>query len=220
MDLSNIDLLSLQTSFMQKDIFVQALCRALNPYFQELSDSVKQVYIYGRLDELDEEAIDSLAWQFHVDFYDYTMTLNQKRELVKQSKILHKIKGTPAAVERAATTVFGKSKLKEWYEYGGKPYFFGIDLDITESGVDEKSLEKLEMLIMAYKNERSWLDFIHMYLTSHCKVYYAATTCSGESITVYPYQKRNLETHCKVKVAIGNATGLENITVYPKKEAK
>ena len=51
MDLNDIDLLILQTSYMQKDNFVQALCKALNPYFQQLSDNVRLVYIYGRIDE-------------------------------------------------------------------------------------------------------------------------------------------------------------------------
>ena len=217
MDFKNIDLLSLQTSYMQKDPFVQAVCKALNPYFQQLSDKVRLVYIYGRIDELDEEAIDSLAWQFHVDFYDYFLPIDKKRELVKQSKVLHKIKGTPAAVERAVGTIFGKSKLKEWYEYGGKPYFFGIDIDITDEGVTEEKFNKLETLIFAYKNKRSWLEYIHMYLTNKSKLIYASAMCMGEEITVYPYTPSDIESTGQINIATGQATGVENVICYPKK---
>ena len=53
MNLDNIDLLSLQTAFLRQDKFVQALCKAFNPYFQKLSEDTKLGYIYGRIDELD-----------------------------------------------------------------------------------------------------------------------------------------------------------------------
>lgn len=216
MDLNDIDLLSLQTSYMQRDRFVQALCKALNPYFQQLSDNVKLVYIYGRIDELDEGAIDSLAWQFHVDFYDYSLPISKKRELVKQSKILHRIKGTPVAVERAATTVFGKTKLREWFEYSGEPYFFGLDIDVTDQGVTEENIKKLETLIYAYKNERSWLDYIHMYLTNRQKLFYGTSIFSGEEITVYPYTPKEIGTNGKITIGIGWGCGSEVIEVYPK----
>ncbi|MBA8967728.1 phage tail protein I [Clostridium butyricum] len=179
-DLNKIDLLSLQTSYMQKDNFVQALCKALNPVFQKLSDSTRLVFIYGRIDELEEEAIDSLAWQFHVDFYDYTLSLDQKRELVKKSIYLHMIKGTPKAVEEACATVFGKTKLKEWFEYGGKPYFFGLDVDITEVGASPEELKKLDILIDVYKNKRSWIDYINLFIASKGDIYIGASTLISE----------------------------------------
>lgn len=112
MELNNIDLLSLQTSYMQQDSFVKALCKALEPYIKILDEATILTYIYGRVDKLDEDTIDSLAWQFHVDFYDYTLTLEKKRQLVKSAIRLHRIKGTPQAVIDASTTVFWKDKIK------------------------------------------------------------------------------------------------------------
>ncbi|NFH90893.1 phage tail protein I [Clostridium botulinum] len=217
MELSKINLLSLQTSYLQKDVFVQALCKALNPYFKKLSDSIRLVYIYGRIDELDEEAIDSLAWQFHVDFYDYTLSLDQKRELVKKSKMLHRIKGTPKAVEEAATTVFGKTKLQEWFEYGGKPYFFGLNVDITEVGCTPEELKKLDNLIKAYKNKRSWVDYINLFIASKGNIYVAATTVTSEEIEVLPWCITEINSKINVNIPISICSS-EIIEVYPKEE--
>lgn len=216
MNLSNIDLLSLQPSYLQNDKFVQALCKALNPYFQQLSDEVKLVYIYGRIDELEEEVVDSLAWQFHVDFYDYTLPLSRKRELVKKSRYLHKKKGTPAAVEEACKAVFGRTKLEEWFEYNGKPFFFKMYIDITGHGASEEELNKIDRLIDAYKNTRSWCELISIYYTSICNMYIGSATVTGEVITVYPWMNRKIETICNVHIPVSEVNGTEYITVYPK----
>ncbi|NEZ47952.1 DUF2313 domain-containing protein [Clostridium niameyense] len=40
----------------------------------------------------------------------------------------------------------------------------------------------------------------------------------AETITVYPYNPREIELKGTIKLALGDSTGLENITVYPRKE--
>lgn len=155
MDLSNISLLSLQTKYMQRDVVVQALCEVLEPYFQKLSDDVRLVYIYGRIDELKEDIVDELAWQFHVDFYENSLPIDKKRMLVKNSLRWHKIKGTPAAVEEVSNTIFGYSYVDEWFNYDGNPYMFKVVTDIT---VISKGLKDFYRVIDSVKNTRSHLE--------------------------------------------------------------
>lgn len=217
MDLSNISLLDMQPLHLQNDNFIKALCKALDPYFKKLSDNIKTVYIYGRLDELEEDEIDSLADQFHVDFYDYKLSLDKKRQLVKNSIKLHKIKGTPAAVEEVASTVFGRTKLKEWFEYGGKPFFFSMDIDITDRGASPGELKKLDDLINAYKNKRSWVDILNIYYSVKGQVYYGLTLVQGESITVYPWSPKDIETRGSITVPIVQSKDVEQISIYPKR---
>lgn len=177
MDLNKIDLLSLQTSYMQKDNFVQALCKALNPVFQKLSDSTRLVFIYGRIDELEEEAIDSLAWQFHVDFYDYSLSLNQKRELVKKAIRWHKIKGTSQSVIETVTSLFSNTTLQEWFEYNGNTFCFKVYIDVIQEILTEENLKKVYELIYKYKNKRSWLEalIITLHAYNESKVYLGCT---------------------------------------------
>ncbi len=217
MKLDNISLIELQPSILKNDPVIQGICEAMEPYFRKLAKDVRLTYIYGRIDELEENVIDELAWQFHVDFYDYKLSLEKKRTLVKNSIRWHRIKGTPQAVIEVATSVFGRTKLKEWFEYGGEPYFFSLDIDITEQGASKENLNKLDTLIDAYKNKRSWVDVINLFLTNKGTIYFGSVMTVGEEITVYPWQSTDVESKGKIYVANGQHTGLENITLYPRR---
>lgn len=216
MELSNIDLLSLQTAYMQQDPFVKALCKALEPYFKMLDEDIILTYIYGRIDELDEKVVDSLAWQFHVDFYDYTLSLEKKREIVKNSIRLHRIKGTPQAVIDASTTVFGRTKLREWFEYDSDPFYFSLDVDVTETGASPEQLKKLDILISAYKNKRSWLEILNIFLTTRGTISIGAITIMGEEIVVYPWAPKDISSKINYTVPIAQISSNETIITYPK----
>lgn len=216
MDLSNLDLLDLQTSYMQQDPTVKAICNTLGPYFKKLSDDVKLVYIYGRLDELDETLIDELAWQFHVDFYDYTLPLEKKIDLVKNSIRWHQIKGTPQAVTEVATSIFGRTKLKEWFQYEADPYFFMLDIDVTEQGASEENLKKLDILINEYKNTRSWIDVINIFFTTKGDISFGVLSIDAEEITVYPWTPKDVNSKINYTIPISQSASNETITTYPK----
>jgi phage tail P2-like protein len=115
--------------------------------------------IYPAIDTLDEKLIDYLAVQMHVDEYDDTADLEVKRQQVKQSFLLHRLKGTKYAVQRAVSTVYQSAKVEEWPEYSGNPYHFRVT-GITAPMNETKTINKLVRLINAYKNTRSWLDYV------------------------------------------------------------
>lgn len=48
--------------------------------------------------------------------------------------------------------------------------------------------------------------------------YIGMITLSGEEITVYPYSPKSIESKGSIYIATGSNTGLENVTVYPRKE--
>ena len=115
--------------------------------------------IYPAIDTLDEKLIDYLAVQMHVDEYDDTADLEVKRQQVKQSFLLHRLKGTKYAAQRAVSTVYQSAKVEEWPEYSGNPYHFRVT-GITAPMNETKTINKLVRLINAYKNTRSWLDYV------------------------------------------------------------
>lgn len=117
------------------------------------------VLIYPAIDSLNEQLIDYLAVQMHVDEYDDTETLDVKRQQVKQSFLLHRLKGTKYAVQKAVSTVYQSAKVEEWPEYSGEPYHFRVT-GITAPMNETKAINKLVRLINAYKNTRSWLDYV------------------------------------------------------------
>lgn len=115
--------------------------------------------IYPAIDKLDEELIDYLAEQMHVDEYDSTAALPVKRQQVKESYLLHKFKGTKWSVQKAVATVYQSAVVQEWPEYDGQPYHFRVTL-ITAPLSGTESLDRLIRMIKAYKNVRSWLDYV------------------------------------------------------------
>jgi hypothetical protein len=90
------------------------------------------------------------------------MDLETKRKLIKQSIAWHRMKGTPAAVEAVVSAAFDTSTVQEWWEYGGKPYFFKV---VTEDATTNSgTIERMKRAIESIKNTRSWLEKIEFIL--------------------------------------------------------
>ena len=142
---------------IRNDPQVQAIDAAITPQLQAVSQAVEECIILARLDELSETVVDLLAWQYHVDFYDKGLPIEQKRILVKTSIDVHRHKGTPYAVQTVVTAILEGAKVLEWFEYGGNPYHFKVAL-ITGPMAGTGIIEKLVKAINLTKNTRSWLD--------------------------------------------------------------
>lgn len=129
---------------------------------------------------------------------------------------MHQIKGTPVAVEEAVTTIFGRTKLKEWFEYDGDPYCFSLDIDITDTGASPEELTKLDRLIDAYKNKRSWLNIIKIFFTTIGDLKIGAITIDSEEVVVYPWTPDEIESTIDITIPIAQISGYEEIITYPK----
>jgi len=112
---------------------------------------------------LSEEVLDILAYQFHIEGYDLATTIEEKRNFIKKAIEMHRYKGTKWAIERVLEILDLNGNIKEWYEYGGRPYYFKVEVDINKTlgnkiVLSAETQQKLLNLISDYKNERSWLD--------------------------------------------------------------
>lgn len=183
--LDNIKLQSIVPSSIGRDEQVKALCQAIDVKLQRVAAKTELVLLLPRLNALPEEIIDELAWQYHVDFYDYSASLEKKRSLVRQAIAWHKRKGTPAAVEEVCTAVFKTAKVFENWEYGGEPYHFQVRL-IEEAVPDEKVIDNLQRAIQQTKNTRSWLDGLSFYRGLFGTLYFGAVVYQHKSVTIYP----------------------------------
>ena len=162
-DLQSVSLIDILPPNLLADKQIYAAARALDDELQKITAVTRNALLLPRLDELSEEVIDLLAWQWHVDFYEPVgMDIDTKRRLIKNSIAWHRIKGTPAAVEQVVSAVFDTSHVQEWFEYGGKPYHFKV---VTEDvTTDQEVLKRMRRAINAAKNTRSWLETIEFIL--------------------------------------------------------
>ena len=244
-DIYEVKLLDLLPPNLRHDPDIIAASKAVDDEFLLVVNEAKHCIIMPRIDELESDLVDLLAWERHVDFYDTSLPLEIRRTLVKNSIRWHKRKGTPAAVEEIVTEIFGKGQVEEWFEYGGVPYSFRINIEVEDQEITEEALARMDSLVNKTKNARSWLEVINIYLISRLRMFLACNTASTEEITVYPEIKTNIESAAKmrlasaiiisddvkiypyikqnlasmgsIKAAIGN-NNTEEITIYPRKE--
>lgn len=121
---------------------------------------IDRVRIISNIDGLDETVLDILARDFKVDWWDADYSLEEKRRTLKDSWRVHKVLGTKAAVETALRAIYPKAQVQEWFEYGGKPYRFKLDIDLTGELSDAARPWRVLERVNFYKSLRSHLDSI------------------------------------------------------------
>jgi phage tail P2-like protein len=138
---------------------VQAICYAIDKEFTEIYGEIPDISFIPNIEVQISPLLDILGWQFHVDVWQgWSGALDDetKRQLILESLRWHSKKGTKWVVEQMLNTVFKQGSVTEWYEYGGRPYFFRI---VTlDDIVDPVQLQTVLNAVYAVKNERSWLD--------------------------------------------------------------
>lgn len=118
---------------LKNDENMLTLGRVIARELQENIRLARLSIIYARIDDLEEEVLDVLANDLHVDWYEDSYPIEAKREVIKNSVKVHKRLGTKYAVETALGSVFPYSEVEEWFEYGGTHHRFRIVLDMTKA---------------------------------------------------------------------------------------
>ena len=146
---------------LMDDARLLAVKFALEPQLRLVSEAARETLFLPRLNILDEQLLDVLAEQYHSDFYDLQLSAAQKRALIRDAILWHRRKGSPAAVEEVATKVFRDAHVSEWFQYGGEPYFFRIEMDVSadDETADFDTMNRLRKAVYESKNARSWLEY-------------------------------------------------------------
>lgn len=158
MRLDNLDFIKLLPRFMREDKAVQGLAAAMNDIIHDLAASVSKLSTWDCIDELNEAALDELAWELNIEWYDKNAAITVKREIVKDSDIVHQFLGTKWAVERVINTYFGDGEIEEWFEYGGEPGHFRV-LSSNPS-INNTRLDEFLSLLQRVKRASAKLDAV------------------------------------------------------------
>lgn len=171
-DLYSLSLLDILPPSIKEDLQVKAMAEALDPELQGVSQDIREALILSRIDELPENVVDLLAWQFHVDFYELAKTLAMKRETVKGSILWHRKKGTVWAIKEALAMLGIKAEVTEWWRIpDAVPYTFHVEAEIsagfwsTYPNIDEATAAIRHAIFMS-KAARSWLAFLKTVIRS------------------------------------------------------
>lgn len=112
--------------------------------------------VYSRIDTIPESALDTIAYDFNIGWYDYRFNAEEKRRIIKEAFKIYRFIGTRYAVETALKSVYPKSNVEEWFEYEGEPYHFR--LTIHDNANDKAKCKLFLQKIKFCKNARSVLD--------------------------------------------------------------
>lgn len=115
------------------------------------------------IDLVDASALPHLAEQFHITGDEgWLLASNEieQRDLIKNAIILHKHKGTKYAIERVCEVLNLRGEVSEWFEYGGEPYYFKVDISLTKRRISSELVQVLIRMVNEFKNVRSWLEEI------------------------------------------------------------
>ena len=143
---------------LKDDPEINALGRAIAGQLQITAQQIRRNIIYARIDELDEQTLDILAYDLHVDWYDHSYPIEVKRQTIKDSVKIHRRLGTKYAVETVLKDIFPGAYTEEWFQYGGTPYCFRLFLPVGDGGVSQEKQRSVLSRIWYYKNLRSHLE--------------------------------------------------------------
>lgn len=180
--------------------------------FAQIDLTALLVYL---VDIVDASALPSLAGQLHVQGLEgwlFAANEQEKRELIKQAIELHKYKGTPWAVRRVLEILSLPGTISEWFEYGGKAYFFKVEIKLINQG---NLFNNLVDLIHEYKNVRSKLEALIVWIINQSAIpVIGSALYGGEITTVLPFQVLEVQQTKPFYFGTGQWS-LEITSIYP-----
>ena len=141
--------------------------------------------LMAAVDSLEERILDYLAVELRTPAYEDSLPLETKRTLIKGTLPYYASLGTPAAVDWVIKAVFGNGGIDEWFNYGGEPHHFQVNIPIAGM-ITPKMMEELRRMIASVKRLTSWLDSIITYLELDGKVYITPFLGKPMPITTLP----------------------------------
>ena len=194
---------------LQKDPSAVALAEAMADLLARRPEEIEQLRIYPVIDRLDERLLDILAYDFKVDWWDADYSLEEKRRTLKDSWRVHKLLGTKAAVEMAISAIYPRTTVLEWWEYGGEPYHFRLDINITNDSIDSVKQRRVMERLEYYKSLRSHNDGVTYFVEAAPAIAKAVTTVAAMQETAHVPLELPVPIIKPVAVArVGVVTGL------------
>lgn len=181
MKLQDLKLSEFLPQYMQSDETAKAFEYAVQRQILKVISEISNLKIYISIDTQPESVLDELGWQFNIPEYASTLPIDAKRNLVKTAITTHRRRGTVAAVRQVVTDIFGDARLEEWFEYGGKPYYFKV----YASNVTTVEQALLFKSIASSQNVRSILEAIIIKLIFENTLYFGSVVQVADIVNVF-----------------------------------
>ncbi|MCX4326461.1 MAG: phage tail protein I [Lachnospiraceae bacterium] len=193
---------------LKRDKSMLTLGEIISKELHVTAAGIKKNIIYANIDTLSETWLDMLAYDLHVDWYDYDYPLETKKAIIKDSIKVHQKLGTKYAVETSLSNIFKDVKVSEWFEYGGKPYYFRIDIDTGGNELAGNAYAIILSKVRFCKNLRSHCDGIYISLNGGTAIVaVTAAECIGTTLKVKAKTINKLKTNETICVMAAERIG-------------
>ncbi len=155
-----------------------------------------------------------LAWATSVDYWQEDWDEQTKRNVIKAAWLVHKIKGTRTAVKQMIAAFGYAATLKEWFNIGGTPGTFEINVDVFGLGISQEIEQVIYNLVRLTKPVSRHISKLRVMLTTRLTQHYSLAAISGETTTILPYIPSKIITTCNQAFACA-LQSLDSTTIYP-----
>lgn len=221
-NLADLKLLDILPSSIRNDDQIRAMTEAIQPELDAIQQAIPFVELYSRIDELPEPILRMLAWEHRVYRYEWQLaeTIEEKRQLIKDSFELNIRRGTRWSIERVFQILGINATLLEWFEYDGNPFNFRVS--IYERNGQAPTPEKIDLMlnmVSKYKPLRSPLESVD--LTTSTEGY--ANGYTGAAITATMVMEVAAVLYNTIEVTTNapvlSASGIDIVaTTYPESD--
>lgn len=171
------DYLSSAPAVLLADPGWKALLELESAYLQDTVGLIENAVIWARAAELSSRQMATLAYDLKADWWDESQTDAEKLKAFENIMAVHRMMGTKAAIVRGVEPVYPNTTVEEWWEYGGEPYHFR--LQIRSATVDQDKLQSVLDRVKYYKNARSVMDEVAFLAETVQSLVYALAVCAG-----------------------------------------
>ena len=141
-------------------------------------EAADRIRIYTQIDSQPEEILDVLARQFKVDWYRNDYPIDTKRRIIRTAIEVRRFCGTEWATQQTIQSLYPDAKIKEWYKYGGRPGYWRLYVDFTNSELTIQSPKEIERFLGYARRYTAHLEYItYSAILKKCSCYTAAAHC-------------------------------------------
>lgn len=132
--IENVNLYDLVPDNIRDDAQVKASIDAINGELQAVSALSYLPLIWSRIDELDGDTLDHLAWQLDSKIWRDAWPVSLKRSVIKTVIATKSKKGTRSAVTKSLESLGSAAVIQEWHELTpqGTPHTFEITVTVND----------------------------------------------------------------------------------------
>jgi hypothetical protein len=112
---------------------------------------------------------------------------------------------------------FDETEIQEWFEYGGNVWHFKVFLGKVAIPIADfgATYDSVFNLIMDYKNERSYLEELHIYVALYTDLFVGMIPLCGEDVTIYDMEIMVTNVREVNSIFSGELFGIPRLQIMP-----